>query len=130
VDAATRFLDDAVAAALRLPPPNGAASPIKPTLELYGELLLAWGRPLEAAEKFEASLALMPNRPRSLLGLGRAALAAGDPARAAKPYETLAELWAGREARPEMLEARRFWREHLGENGRARQQLTRSLSSM
>jgi tetratricopeptide (TPR) repeat protein len=129
-DVATRFLDDAVAAAERLPPPNGAASPIKPTLELHGELLLEWGRPLEAAEKFEASLALMPNRPRSLLGLGRAALAAGDHARAAKPYETLAELWAGREERPEMLEARRFWREHLAENGPRRQQLTRSLSSM
>jgi tetratricopeptide (TPR) repeat protein len=129
-DVATRFLDEAVAAGERLPPPNGAASPIKPTLELYGELLLDFGRPVEAAEKFEASLALMPNRPRSLLGLGRAALAAGDHARAAQPYETLAELWAGREDRPEMLEARRFWREHLAENGRARQRLTRSRASM
>jgi len=112
-DVATQFLDEAVAAAERLPPPNGAASPIKPVLELYGELLLDFGRPVEAAEKFEASLTLMPNRPRSLLGLGRAALAAGDHVRAAKPYEALAELWAGREERPEMLEARRFWREHL-----------------
>jgi hypothetical protein len=50
--------------------------------------------------------------------------------RAAKPYETLAELWAGREERPEMLEARRFWREHLADNQRPRQQLTSSRSSM
>jgi hypothetical protein len=115
-DVATDFMDEAEAEVDALPPPNGAATPIKPVHELYGELLLDLGRPEDAAEKFEASLALMPNRPRSLLGLGRAALASGDLTRAAGPYETLAELWAGRESRPEMLEARRFWREHLGGN--------------
>ena len=112
-DEAVRLMDEAEAEVGLLPPPNGAASPIKPVHELYGELLLDLGRPAEAAEKFEASLRLMPNRPRSLLGLGRAAMAAGDHVRAADPYERLAEMWAGREELPEMLEARRFWRQHL-----------------
>jgi hypothetical protein len=113
-DVATGLLDEAEAELASLPPPNGAASPIKPVHELYGELLLDLGRPAAAAAKFETSLELMPNRPRSLLGLARAAVALGDVARAADPYEALAEMWAGREERPEMLEARRFWREHLG----------------
>jgi hypothetical protein len=118
-DVATRFLDEAEALIDALPAPNGAASPIKPVHELYGELLFDLGRPAEAAEKFQRSLALMPNRPRSLLGLARAALATGDRARAAEAYETLAELWAGREGRPEMIEARRFWRAELaGEDAR------------
>ncbi|MGE0157902.1 MAG: hypothetical protein AB7T31_00745 [Gemmatimonadales bacterium] len=116
--AATRHMDEAEAQVAALPPPNGAAAPIKPVHELYGELLLDLGRPDLAAEKFETSLRLMPNRPRSLLGLGRAALAMGDEARAARPYETLAELWAGREERPEMLEARRFWRRHVRDDQR------------
>jgi hypothetical protein len=109
-------MEEAAAETAALPPPNGAASPIKPVHELYGELLLDLGRPAEAANEFERSLALMPNRPRSLLGLARAAVALGDLARAADPYEMLAEMWAGREERPEMLEARSFWREHLATN--------------
>jgi hypothetical protein len=40
-------------------------------------------------------------------------MAVGDAARAALPYETLAEMWAGRAELPEMLEARRFWRVYL-----------------
>jgi tetratricopeptide (TPR) repeat protein len=115
-EVAMALMDEAAAETAALPPPNGAASPIKPVHELYGELLLDLGRPAEAAEKFGTSLELMPNRPRSLLGLGRAAVALGDLVRAADPYETLAEMWAGQEERPEMLEARSFWREHLATN--------------
>jgi tetratricopeptide (TPR) repeat protein len=96
-----------------LPPPNGAASPIKPVHELLGELLADFGRPNEAALEFEESLRLMPNRPRSLLGLGRAYVALGHPVMAGPAYETLAEMWAGRESLEGMREARMFWRTHL-----------------
>jgi hypothetical protein len=116
-DVATGFMDRAQAADEALPPPNGAASPVKPVHELYGELLMDFGRPAEAVEKFEASLLRMPNRARSLLGLGRAYVAQGTPLLAGYAYETIAELWAGREDIPGMLEAREFWRMHL--TGRA-----------
>jgi hypothetical protein len=55
----------------------------------------------------------MPNRPRSLLGLGRAYVALGTPLMAGHAYETIAELWAGQEELPGMQEAREFWRMHL-----------------
>jgi predicted Zn-dependent protease len=112
-DVATGFMDRAQAADEALPPPRGAASPIKPVHELYGELLMDLGRPAEAVEKFEASLLRMPNRPRSLLGLGRAYVAMGTPLMAGDAYERIAEMWAGREELPGMLEAREFWRMHL-----------------
>ncbi|HUF76664.1 MAG TPA: hypothetical protein VMM35_10315, partial [Longimicrobiales bacterium] len=92
------LLDEAEALVEALPPPNGAATPIKPVHELYGELLMAFDRPGEAALKFEESLRLMPNRPRSLLGLGRAYVALGRPMMAGPSYESLAEMWAGRES--------------------------------
>ncbi|MGD8600841.1 MAG: hypothetical protein PVF19_05795 [Gemmatimonadota bacterium] len=116
-DVAIQFMDRAQAADEALPPPRGAASPIKPVHELYGELLMDLDRPAEAVEKFQASLLRMPNRPRSLLGLGRAYVAMGTPMLAGDAYETIAELWAGREDLPGMLEAREFWRMHL--TGRA-----------
>jgi len=116
-DVATGFMDRAQAADEALPPPNGAASPVKPVHELYGELLMDFGRPVEASEKFEQSLLRMPNRARSLLGLGRAYVAQGAPLLAGYAYETIAEMWAGREDIPGMLEAREFWRMHL--TGRA-----------
>ena len=116
-DVATGFMDRAQAADEALPPPRGAASPIKPVQELYGELLMEFGRPAEAVGKFEASLLRMPNRPRSLLGIGRAYVALGTPMMAGDAYEQVAEMWAGREELPGMLEAREFWRMHL--TGRA-----------
>lgn len=116
-DVATGFMDRAQVADEALPPPRGAASPIKPVHELYGELLMDLGRPAEAIQKFEASLLRMPNRPRSLLGIGRAYVALGTPMMAGEAYERIAELWAGREEIPGMIEAREFWRMHL--TGRA-----------
>jgi tetratricopeptide (TPR) repeat protein len=116
-DVATGFMDRAQAADEALPPPRGAASPIKPVHELYGELLLDLDRPAEAVEKFETSLLRLPNRARSLLGIGRAYVARGTPMMAGDAYEQIAEMWAGREELPGMLEAREFWRMHL--TGRA-----------
>ncbi len=97
-DVATRLMDQAQAADEAMAPPRGAASPIKPVHELYGEILLDLGRPADAVEKFETSLVRMPNRPRSLLGLARAQAAVGNRDAAVEAYEQLTEVWAGRES--------------------------------
>lgn len=52
--------------------PYGPPSLIKPSHELFGEILLRAGKPAEAAEQFKISLLRQPNRARSLLGLSRA----------------------------------------------------------
>ena len=52
--------------------PYGPPSLIKPSHELFGEILLRAGRPTEAAEQFKIALLRQPNRARSLSGLARA----------------------------------------------------------
>jgi len=52
--------------------PYGPPSLIKPSHELFGEILLRAGKPAEAAEQFKISLRRQPNRARSLQGLERA----------------------------------------------------------
>jgi tetratricopeptide (TPR) repeat protein len=49
--------------------PSGPPDVLKPSHELYGELLLAAGKPKEALEQFRISLQRMPNRAASLAGL-------------------------------------------------------------
>jgi tetratricopeptide (TPR) repeat protein len=68
-----------------LRPPSGPPDMIKPSHELFGEVLLGAGRPAEAAAQFQVALLRQPNRPRSLLGLARAARSA-DPKLAARAY--------------------------------------------
>ena len=82
-EAAIASMDEAIAIVETLRLPNGAASPIKPPYELYGEILLQLGHHDDALEKFETSLLRMSNRRRSLLGAARAAAAVGD--RATRP---------------------------------------------
>jgi tetratricopeptide (TPR) repeat protein len=59
--------------------PSGPPDPIKPAFELYGELLLEAGRASEAVQAFQQSLLRTPKRTPSVLGLARAAQAAGQP---------------------------------------------------
>ena len=94
-DGAVALMDEAIATVETLRPPNGAANPIKPPYELYGDILLELGRPEDARAKFDTSLLRMPNRMRSLLGAARAAAASGDPSAAREYYGTLADYWAG-----------------------------------
>ena len=54
-------------------PPYGPPGLIKPSHELFGEILLRAGKPAEAAEQFKISLRRQPNRARSLLGARQAA---------------------------------------------------------
>ena len=71
----------------------GPPSVIKPSHELFGEVLLQLGRPGEAETQFKGALALAPKRARSLIGLARAAAAAGDAAEAAEATATLQAIW-------------------------------------
>lgn len=107
-DEATRLMDEACDVALGMSPPNGAADPVKPEFELYGEILLELDRPAEALEKFEASLLRTPNRARSLLGAARAAARSGDRAGARAYYTKLMGIWQGQEGLAGYQEARGF----------------------
>ena len=107
-EAATALMDEAEEILLTMRPPNGPASPIKPLHELYGEMLLELGRPVDAIEKFNTSLLRLPNRPRSLLGLARGYAKTADYGKAREQYAKLAEIWAGRDNLVEMQEIQRF----------------------
>lgn len=100
---------EAVALERELPPPLGPPRPIKPAGELFGEILLELGRPREAAAEFERSLARWPNRSLSVLGLARAAAAAGDRGAACRHYQRLLANWRAADPElPELNEARSF----------------------
>jgi len=76
-----------------IPMEFGPPDIVKPSHELLGELLLRMNQPAEAKVEFERALAMAPGRARSLLGLGRAALAAGDTAVARKALTELKRNW-------------------------------------
>jgi tetratricopeptide (TPR) repeat protein len=70
--AAEKLLKDATAIELTLDAPSGPPEPIKPSFELYGELLADQGRMKDAQAQFDQSLSRMPNRRAALQGLERA----------------------------------------------------------
>jgi tetratricopeptide (TPR) repeat protein len=81
--------------------------PLAPARELLGEMLLEAGRPGEAIEAFEATIAKEPNRFRGLYGAGRAAEALGDQARASRYYRQLLDVVGeGASDRPELRHVR------------------------
>ena len=89
--------------------PYGPPSLIKPSHELFGEILLRAGQPKEAVEKFQVSLLRQPNRARSLLGLARAYSQSGDPAAAVAAYTKLLDQWKEADADlAELREARAY----------------------
>jgi tetratricopeptide (TPR) repeat protein len=79
-------------------PPSGPPTLIKPSHELFGEILLSANRPKEAAQQFEKSLLRQPNRARSLLGSARAAARAGDTKAALEAYSKLLKQWSQADA--------------------------------
>ena len=91
----------------------GPPSSFKPAHELFGEVLLAAGRPAEAAAQFDRALVRHPNRPFSLIGRARAESARGDPRAAVATYSRFLRTWdqADRD-RPELREAQDFLRVH------------------
>jgi len=73
--------------------PSGPVHPVKPALELHGEVLLALDRPADAETQFERALQRTPNRVMSLLGWARAAAAQGKEDAARERYASLAAIW-------------------------------------
>jgi tetratricopeptide (TPR) repeat protein len=106
---AIESVKQAVALEEALPPPSGPPLVIKPSHELFGEILLRARRPTEAAQQFATSLQRHPKRARSLLGAARAAVQSGDKQAAATHYATLQTVWAqADEDLPELREVREY----------------------
>ena len=96
----SRCCSEAVKIEESMRPPNGAADPVKPSHELLGEVLLRSGKAKEAAAAFDASLLLMPNRARALMGAAQAHAAAGNAEAAAARHQTLMSFWKGKAPAP------------------------------
>jgi hypothetical protein len=91
----------------RRPKPVARPYPVKPAGELYAEILLGTGDAAAAIVQFKASLARTPRRAASLLGLARAASAAGQSALAAETARDFLKTWhIADKDRPELAEAR------------------------
>ena len=114
-DKAISLMKQATTLEEQMSPPYGPPNLIKPTHELFGEILMRAGKPAEAAEQFKVALLRQPNRARSLLGAARAAAQTGNQSGALTAYATLIEQWkqadAGllelREARDYLKQAKR-----------------------
>jgi tetratricopeptide (TPR) repeat protein len=106
---ALKLLAQAVQIEARMEPPSGPPEPLKPSHELYGEVLLAQGHAKEAAEQFAAALLRMPNRAASLLGAARAAAKLGNSDAARRYYGQLTAIWQGADPDlPELAEAKGY----------------------
>jgi tetratricopeptide (TPR) repeat protein len=68
---AERLLKEATAIELTLDAPSGPPEPIKPSFELYGDLLSDLGRTQEATAQYQQSLQRMPNRRAAMQGLDK-----------------------------------------------------------
>ena len=108
-DEAMTAMKRATALEEEMSPPSGPPTLIKPSHELFGEILLGTGKPQEASKQFATALARQPNRARSLLGLARAAAQSGNKATAIESYTKLLGIWKQADANlPEVREAREF----------------------
>jgi len=106
---ATELMKVAIALEEQLGPPSGPPNLIKPSNELFGEVLLRAGKPEAALEQFKATLLKEPNRARSLLGAARASAKSGDQPGAAAFYAKFLEQWKlADEGLPELHEARNY----------------------
>ena len=77
-DSALALLGEATALEAAKPLEFGPPEIVKPSHELYGEILLLLGRPEEVRAQFEVALQRAPRRSHSLSGLAQAARAVGD----------------------------------------------------
>ena len=111
---AIELMKKATAIEEQLSAPYGPPNLIKPSHELFGEILLRAGKPGEAAEQFKIALLRQPNRARSLLGAARAAVQNGNQAAALTAYATLIEQW--KQADDGLLELREA-RDYLNKQG-------------
>jgi tetratricopeptide (TPR) repeat protein len=102
-------MKQATALEASLSPPLGPPELIKPSHELFGEILLQAKRPKEAAEQFATSLRRHENRAHSLLGIARAAVQNGNTQVATNTYTQLTQQWQQADAQlPELREAQDY----------------------
>jgi tetratricopeptide (TPR) repeat protein len=121
ISASKKNFDEAIAAMKKataleeeMSPPSGPPTLIKPSHELFGEILLRAGKPKEASQQFAVALNRQPNRARSLIGAARAAAQGGDKTRATELYTNFLRLW--QQADPNQTELREA-REFIGQAG-------------
>jgi tetratricopeptide (TPR) repeat protein len=106
---AIELMKRATASEGEMSPPSGPPTLIKPSHELFGDILLAAKRSKEAAEQFNNALLRQPNRARSLLGLARAAAQAGDTKAAVEAYSKVSRQWNNADLNlPELREVQDF----------------------
>ena len=91
---ALQLIQQASAAEDKMSLSYGPPSPVKPTHEQFGELLLELNNPTEARNEFERALERAPRRALSLLGLARAAAESGDAAASKNAYRELHDVWS------------------------------------
>jgi hypothetical protein len=87
---------------------NITPGPIVTARELLGDMLLEAGQPGPAAQAYEASLHVAPNRFKALYGAATASARAGERGRARTYYEKLLATAAADAERPELQEAKAF----------------------
>jgi len=92
------------------PPAYGPPiDPVKPSAELYGEVLLATGNYLEAIKAFDSSFFFFPNRTLTLMGLARSYSKLGMIAEACYHYNILLVQWRKSDInQPFFLEAEKY----------------------
>lgn len=106
---AIEMMKRATALEEEMSPPSGPPSLIKPSHELFGEILLAANKPTDATEQFSIALLRQPNRARSLLGLARSASKIGDTKTAVETYSKLIQQWSQCDQNlPELREAQDY----------------------
>jgi hypothetical protein len=109
VNEAIKNMEQATTIEESVPPPPGPPPLIKPSHELFGEILLRAKRSQEAAGQFATSLGRHKNRAHSLLGAARAAAKSGDTRGAAKAYTEFAQQWQQADVQsPELREAQDY----------------------
>jgi len=92
-DEAVALLREATALEDAMPFEFGPPAVVKPSHEMFGEVLMRLDRPAEAVLEFQRALGLAPGRARSLLGLARAARAASETATSDRAYDQLLAVW-------------------------------------
>ncbi len=92
---AVQLMEEATAEEESMSLEFGPPIPVKPSHELFGEILLELDRPQEAQKHFVLALARAPGRVLTLLGLSRAAARSGNQEKAQQIHQQLREIWHG-----------------------------------
>jgi tetratricopeptide (TPR) repeat protein len=117
-DEALRLAKEAADIEVTMDAPSGPPDPMKPALELYGEVLLEANRPADAMNVFEQSLFRTPKRTPSLLGFARAAVKAGNMTAARQHYSELANMPGAAPGSLAVQEAQKFLKQRATDASR------------